>query len=217
MAGEKGAFELRTFIFIDQLQPQLAQFVAKDNRVYDPKEYDAAILLELAPAMEIHRMIDLALKATRVRLGSVVTERVYGTMQIQHEDQGEVIEAGEAVLRAAGKTKFDRAKVEIVTNMIIRGIQQDHAIYFTGTSAGNMVLAGDSVLILEVTPAAYLMLAANEALKAARVRLTTVNPFGATGRLVLCGPESEIDTAAQAALQALKQVNDEVDAHKAKK
>ncbi len=52
--AEKNAFELRTFIFIDQLQPQLAQFVAKDNRVYDPKEYDAAILLELAPAMEIH-------------------------------------------------------------------------------------------------------------------------------------------------------------------
>lgn len=215
--AEKNAFELRTFIFIDQLQPQLAQFVAKDNRVYDPKEYDAAILLELAPAMEIHRMIDLALKATRVRLGSVVTERVYGTMQIQHEDQGEVIEAGEAVLRAAGKHKYDRSKVEIVTNMIIRGIQQDHAIYFTGTSAGNMILAGDSVLILEVTPAAYLMLAANEALKAARVRLTTVNPFGATGRLVLCGPESEIDTAAAAALQSLKAVNDEVAAHKAGK
>ena len=57
------SFQLRTFIFIDQLQPQLAQFIAKDNRVYDPKEYDAAIMLELAPAMEIHRMINLALKA----------------------------------------------------------------------------------------------------------------------------------------------------------
>lgn len=218
MAGkEKGGFELRTFIFIDQLQPQLAQFIAKDNRVYDPKEYDAAILLELAPAMEIHRMIDLALKATRVRLGSVVTERVYGTMQIQHEDQGEVIEAGEAVLRAAGKTKYDRSKVELVTNMTIRGIQQDHAIYFTGTSAGNMVLAGDSVLILECAPAAYMMIAANEALKAANVRLTTVNPFGATGRLVLCGPESEIDTAAAAATSCLNALNAEVDAYKAGK
>ena len=100
--SNKSGFDLRTFIFIDQMQPQLAQFIAKDNRVYDPKEYDAAIMLELAPAMEIHRMIDLALKATNVRLGSVVTERVFGLMQIQHEDQGEVIEAGEAVLRQTG-------------------------------------------------------------------------------------------------------------------
>jgi len=212
MAQNTG-FELRTFIFIDQLQPQLAQFVAKDNRAYDPKEYDAAIMLELAPAMEIHRMIDLALKATAVRLGSVVTERVYGTMMIQNVDQGEVVEAGEAVLRADGLSPYDRSKVEIVTNMTIRGIEQDHAIYFTSTSYGNMIVAGESVLILEVRPAAYLMLAANEALKSARVRLTTIRPYGATGRLVLSGPESEIDTAAEAALQSLKALNDEVDAH----
>ena len=86
--SKDAGFQLRTFIFIDQMQPQLAQFIAKDNRVYDPKEYDAAIMLELAPAMEIHRMIYMALKSTNVRLGSVVTERQYGLMQIQHEDQG---------------------------------------------------------------------------------------------------------------------------------
>ena len=77
-----------------------------------------------------------------------------------------------------------------------------------------MILAGDSVLILECTPAAYVMIAANEALKAANVRLTTVAPFGATGRLVLCGTESEIDTAAAAAIQCLNALNAEIDAHK---
>jgi len=51
-----------------------------------------------------------------------------------------------------------------------------------------MVLAEESVFILEVTPAAYLALACNEALKAARVKLITIRPFGATGRLVLSGP-----------------------------
>ena len=111
-------------------------------------------MLELAPAMEIHRMIDLALKSTNVRLGSVVTERHFGLMQIQHHDQGQVIEAGAAVLRQTGLTPLDRARVEIVTNMIIRGIEQDHAIYFTGTSKGDMVLANESVFILETTPAA---------------------------------------------------------------
>ncbi|TNF23999.1 MAG: hypothetical protein EP329_26075 [Deltaproteobacteria bacterium] len=209
------SFSLRAYVFVDQLQPQLAQFIAKDNRVYDPSEYDAALLLELAPAMEIHRMIDLALKGTKARLGSVVTERIYGMMQVQHADQGEVIEAGEAVLRQTGLTIADRAHVDVVTNMIIRGIEQDHAIYFTGTSKGYMVLAEESVFILECSPAAYLTLAANEALKAGRVKLITVRPFGATGRLVMSGPEAEIDVAAAAALDSLNALNEERSAARA--
>ncbi len=204
-------FELRTYIFMDSLQPQLAQFIAKDNRVYDPSEYDAALMLELAPAMEIHRMIDLALKATKVRLGSVVTERHFGLMQIQHPEQAEVMAAGESVLQAAGLTQFDRARVDVLTNMVIRGIEQDHAIYFTGTSKGYMVLAGESVWILEVAPAAYLTLACNEALKAARVKLINLVPFGATGRLVMSGPESEIDSAADAGNAILRRLNEELE------
>ena len=200
-------FELRTLTFIDSLQPQLAQFIAKDNRVYDPAEYDAALFIEIHPAMEIHTMIDMALKSTKARLGSVVTERHFGLMQVQHEDQGEVMEAGRAVLDATGLEEHDRAEVKIVTNKIIRGIEQDHAIYFTGTSKGYMVLAGDSVFILEATPAAYLAIACKEALKAADVKLITIKPFGATGRLVLAGSESMIDSAAEAALAVLSKLN----------
>jgi ethanolamine utilization microcompartment shell protein EutL len=201
------SFELRAYVFVDSLQPQLAQFVAKDNRVYDPSEHDAAILLELAPAMEIHSMIDYALKATSVRLGSVVTERHFGMMQVQHASQGEVLAAGEAVLERTGLTLADRAIVELLTNKVIRGVEQDHAISFTGMSKGNMVVAGESLLILETTPAAYLTLACNEGLKAAHVKLITIRPFGATGRLVLSGPESEIDSAAEAAIASLEQLN----------
>jgi ethanolamine utilization microcompartment shell protein EutS len=202
-------FDLRAYLFIDRLQPQLAQFVAKDNKVYDPAEYDACIMLELAPAMEIHTMIDLALKATKVRLGSVVTERFFGLMQIQHADQGEVLAAGKAVLDATGKTVADRSLVEILTNKVIRHVEQDHAISFTGASRGNMIVAGESLLIMETAPAAYLTLGCNEALKAARVKLNLVRPFGATGRLVLSGPEAEIDAAAAAAVDALEKLNAE--------
>lgn len=210
-------FEMRTYIFMDQLQPQLAQFIAKDNRAYDPSEYDAALMLELAPAMEIHRMIDFALKSTKVRLGSVVTERQFGMMMIQHGDQGEVRAAGEAVLARAGLTPLDRSRCQIVTNMVIRSIEQDHAIYFTGTSKGYMVLAGESVLILETAPAAYLTIACNEALKAANVKLIQITPFGATGRLVMAGPEAEIDSAASAAVSILDKLNSEVGDRASKK
>ena len=72
-----------------------------------------------------------------------------------------------------------------------------------------MVVAGDSMLIMETTPAAYLAIACNEALKAAEVKLNTVRPFGATGRMVLAGPESEIDSAAEAAISILQKLNDE--------
>jgi len=200
-------FELRTLTFIDQLQPQLAQFTAKDNRVYDPAEYDAALFIEIAPAMEIHRMIDMALKATRARLGSVVTERKFGMMQIHHADQGEVLEAGRAVLRETGLEEHDRAEVNIVTRKVIRSVEQDHAIYFTGTSRGNMVVSGESVFILETTPAAYLAIACNEALKAANIKLVQIQPFGASGRLTMCGTESEIDSGADAAMRILESLN----------
>jgi ethanolamine utilization microcompartment shell protein EutL len=208
MATKDNSFELRTLTFIDSLQPQLAQFIAKDNRAYDPSEYDSALMLEIAPAMEVHRMIDMALKATKVRLGSVVTERQFGLMQVQHADQGEVKAAGAAVLKETGLTENDRAPVQILTNKIIRGIEQDHAIYFTSTSYGNMVLAGESVLIMETTPAAYLAIACNEALKAANVKLVQIQPYGASGRLIMSGTESEIDSAAEAALKVLDSLND---------
>jgi len=203
------AFELRTYTFIDSLQPQLAQFIAKDNRVYDPSEYDAALFLEIAPAMEIHTMIDMALKSTKVRLGSVVTERQFGLLEVHHPDQGEVKEAGMAILSATKLTVCDRAKVAILTNKIIRGVEQDHAISFTGMSKGNMVLAGESVFILETTPAAYLAIACNQALKAAQVKLVNIQPFGASGRLILSGTESEIDSAAEAALSIISDLNAE--------
>jgi len=201
------SFELRTYTFIDSLQPQLAQYIAKDNRVYDPSEYDAALMLEIAPAMEIHTMIDLVLKRTKVRLGSVVTERIYGLMQVHHADQGEVRQAGEVVLEEAGLTEGDRAAVKLVTNKTIRAVEQDHAISFTGMGKGNMIVAGESVLIMETSPAAYLTIGCTEALKTANIRLNMVRPFGATGRLIMSGPEAEIDYAAEAAVKTINNIN----------
>ena len=157
--------------------------------------------------MEIHTKIDQALKATRVRLGSMVTERVFGMMQVHHEDQGEVRAAGEAVLTASGLKENDRARCQILQNKIIRSVEQDHAISFTGLAWGQMVLAGDSVLIMEAEPAAYLSIACNEALKAAEINLVDIRVFGATGRLILAGSEAQIDYASAAATAALEDIN----------
>ncbi|MBM4372775.1 MAG: BMC domain-containing protein [Deltaproteobacteria bacterium] len=154
-------------------------------------------------------MIDLVLKRTKVRLGSLVTERHFGMMQIHHEDQGEVIEAGRIVFQETGLSVKDRSEVKILAKHVIRGVEQDHAIAFTGVSKGHMIVGGESVLIMEAEPAAYLAIACNEALKAAEVKLNMVKPFGATGRLILNGPESEIDSAAEAAIAILDKLNQE--------
>ena len=200
-------FELRTLTFIDRLQPQLANFISEEIIVNAPNEYDAMLIIEIAPAMEIHSMVDLALKRTSVELGALITERYFGQLFIQHADQGEVIEAGREIMRATGCDENDRAKIDILTNKIIRSVEPDHAAYFNIDSEDNQVNAGESVLIMETTPAAYLAIACNEALKAANVKLITIRPFGATGRLVMSGSESEIDSAADAALKIIDQLN----------
>jgi hypothetical protein len=199
-----GNFSLRTYSFIDSLQPQLAQYISADNRVYDPSEYDAALFCEIAPAMRIHEMIDLALKKTAARLGVVITERQYGQLEVHHSDQGIVLSAGRAVLEETGLSENDKAKCSLVSDLIVRNVQPDHAIALTGMArVGNMIVGGDSLLILECTPAAYMAYIANEALKAADVKLNLCTTWGVTGRMILGGPEAEIDASANAAKNAV--------------
>lgn len=66
-----------------------------------------------------------------------------------------------------------------------------------------MLLAGQTLFILDVEPAAYAVLAANEAEKSSETTLVEVRPFGASGRLYLGGTEADIDAASTAVLRAL--------------
>jgi len=200
------AFSLRTYIFIDSLQPQLAQYVASDNKVFDPSEFDSALYLEIAPAMEIHSMIDIALKRTAARLGVLITERQYGQLEVHHADQGVVLAAGGEILKETNLAEKDRAKCSIVLNKIIRSVHPDHAIALTGLGRGNMILGNDSLLIVECTPAAYMAYITNEALKAARIKLNLCTTWGMTGRMILGGDEANIDAAAEAANNAIKSI-----------
>ena len=70
-----------------------------------------------------------------------------------------------------------------------------------------MISPGESLLVMETQPAAYVAFAANEAEKAANVTLVDVTPYGAFGRLYLAGDEAEIDSAAQAAEAAIASIS----------
>jgi hypothetical protein len=124
-------------------------------------------------------------------------------MEIHHHDQGEVRQAGSAVLREIQQSETDRVKPRMVARQIIRNVEPYQAQLVNRIRYGSMLIPGQSLFILETEPAGYIVYAANEAEKAARVTLVDVNPIGAFGRLYMGGPEAEIDAASDAAVRAI--------------
>jgi hypothetical protein len=195
---------LKAFSFIDSLQPQLATFVGTTARGFLPIPGDAALYVEIAPGIAINTVMDVALKATKVRPAMQIVERAFGLLEVHHPDQGEVRQAGKAILEALELQEDQRQKPKVVSNQVIRHVEPDHAILVNSNRWGNMLLPGQSLFILETDPAGYITFAANEAEKAANVSLVEVKPFGAFGRLWMSGTESEIDSAREAAIKALE-------------
>jgi hypothetical protein len=206
---EMSKVTLKTFSFIDALQPQLATFVGMTARGFLPIPGDAALYVEIAPGISINSITDIALKATKVRPAMQIVERAFGLLEVHHHDQGEVRQAGQAILDTLELKEGDRQKPKIVSNQIIRSIEPDQAIVLNSSRRawGNMVLPGQSLFILETDPAGYVAFAANEAEKAANVSLVELTPFGAFGRLYMSGTESEIDSAREAAIKALGNIS----------
>lgn len=202
-----GGIELRTWVFLDAMQPAFASFIATTSKGFLPVEGQAALFIEVAPGIAINRITDVALKADRVRPGLQVVERAFGLLEVHSDRQSEVLSAGEAVLQRFGLRPADRLRPEVTSLEVITNVDPYQAQLVNRIRYGDMLLAGESLFILEVRPAGYVTLAANEAEKAAPVKLVQMQPFGAFGRLYLGGGESEIraaSEAAQAALQALE-------------
>jgi hypothetical protein len=194
---------LRTYVFLDSLQPQLAAFIGTTARGFLPVAGDAAMFIETAPGLIINRITDVALKATQCTPAIMVVERAFGLLEIHHRDQGQVRQGGQAVLSYLGIGETDRLQPRVVSDQIIRGVESYHAQVINKTRYGDMLIPGESLLILETEPAGYIAFGANEALKSAHVKLIDASLFGAFGRLYLAGPEAQIDAARSAALAKL--------------
>lgn len=198
---------LRTYVFLDQLQPQLATFIGKTAKGFLPVPGQASLWIEIAPGIAINRVTDAALKATRVQPAVQVVERAFGLLEVHDDDQGEVLQAGSTVLNHLELEEDGRMKPRAVTNQIIRSVEAYQAQIINRNSQGMMVLPGDSLFILETDPAGYVVLACNEAEKAANVSLVNITPYGAFGRLYMSGSEAEIDAASEAATKALANIS----------
>lgn len=197
------AVTLRSFVFLDQMQDQLAGFIGTTARGFLPVPGVAAYFVETAPGMVINRLTDVALKATQATPGIMVLERSFGLLELHHPDQGQVRLAGRAILEYLGVEESERLKPRVVSREVIRGLEPYHAQILNKQRYGDMLIPGESLYVLEVEPAGYIAYAGNEALKAARVKLVDATLFGAFGRLYLSGDEAQVDAAAAAAEQAI--------------
>ncbi len=195
---------LRSFIFLDQLQPQTMCYMGSWVKGSLPRKNMAAQIIEVAPGLDIEALTDIALKEANVQGGILVVERQYGYLEIHSRDVAAVKAAAEAVLASMGKNSSDAIRPRILASRIITKIDPNHAFLINRNKGGSMVLAGETLYVLETEPAAYAILAANEAEKAANIKIVDYRMIGATGRLYLSGSESEVTAAASAAEHALK-------------
>ncbi|MBC8419738.1 MAG: hypothetical protein H8E10_14195 [Desulfobacterales bacterium] len=195
--------ELRTYIYLDRLQPQYAAYVGANARGYIPVPGMAAILMEVSPGVVINKATDAAVKAANIRPGLMVVERHFGVLEFHSKAQAEVKHAGLAALKALGLTINDRVKPEILNSQIIHKVNAYHAQLINVARLSSMLLPGQDLYILEVHPAAYISLAANEAEKNSRVTLVDCRTYGAVGRLYLGGTQSDVERAAGAAETAV--------------
>jgi hypothetical protein len=198
--------ELRGALVIDEMQPQFAATVAANSDGYFPVAGESAFWLEVRPGIVVNRLLDVALKQCDVTPGALITERSYGTLEVHGPDQGQVREAGRRVLAAAGVGAEDGLAPHVLNDEIIRQIDDHQAMLINRSRAGMLVLGKDTLYTLEVNPAVWVLLAANEAEKAAPIRLVGLGNNGAVGRLRLAGSDAAIEAAVEAVRRSLAAV-----------
>ncbi|HBY08372.1 MAG TPA: hypothetical protein DEH22_11490 [Chloroflexi bacterium] len=196
--------QLRTYVMIDRMQPQYAAFTGKRTFGMIPVEGDAQIYIEISPAAEVYKVMDIALKTTNVQPGYLSMDRQYGFLEIHSNHQEAVQYTGEKALESMGLTETDRLKPTVLSANMISGIHPYQAQLINAGNAGGLVLANQTFCVIEVAPAAYIVLAANEAEKAAGITLNHYNSSGANGRLMISGTESAVRQSRDAAIAAIE-------------
>lgn len=200
------AFSLRCYSYIDRMQPQYAAFVGTITQGDLPTEGMASLYVEMAPGNEAFRVVDIAVKATEARPGAQIVEREFGMFEVHSTNQASVLEAGRVVLDRLGLREEDRIRPEVVSMQVITNIDPYQAQLINRFRRGSMLVPGQTMLVFECAPAAYINFACNQAEKQASISIIHVSSIGRFGRMWLAGSKSEIITARDAAVQALESV-----------
>jgi hypothetical protein len=186
------------------MQAQYAAFVGTITQGDLPTEGMASLYIEMAPGNEVFRTVDIAVKATEAKPGAQIVEREFGMFEVHSMNQAAVIEAGRVVLDRLGLQIEDRVKPQIASVQVITRIDSYQAQLMNRFRRGSMLVPGETMLVLECAPAAYINYACNEAAKKASIKIVHVASVGRFGRMWLSGSEAEIINAKSAAIQALE-------------
>ena len=199
-------FSLRVYSYLDRMQPQYAAFVGTITQGDLPTEGMAALYIEVAPGNEVFRLVDIAVKSTEAKPGAQIVEREFGMFEVHSKSQAEVLEAGRIVLDRLGLHISERVKPSIASVQIITNVDPYQAQLLNRFRRGSMLVPGETMLVLECAPAAYINYAVNEAEKGSNIKILHISSVGRFGRMWLSGSEAEILTARNAAVKALEEL-----------
>jgi len=197
-------FILRAYCYLDRLQPQFAGFLGTVTQGDLQVEGMASLAIEMSPGSDVYRLVDIALKTANVKPGAQVVEREFGMFEIHSSSQAEVLSAGDAVLNRLGLSINDRLKPQVASQQIITKVDPYQSQLLNRMRRGTMFEPGETMFVMECAPAVYISLAANEAEKAANIKIVHVRTVGRYGRLWLSGTEADIKNAQGAAVVALE-------------
>ncbi|HOM42922.1 MAG TPA: hypothetical protein PK481_05260 [Bacillota bacterium] len=199
--------DLRTFIIIDNMQPQYAAITGTVVKGDIALAGMCQLYIELAPGSGVYNLLNAALKQTNAKPGFQIVEREYGEVELHSFSPEDVKQAGQAILEACGKSVSDRRKPRIVYEQIISNIDPYQAQLINRDNRyGSIIVPGESLFILEVEPAAYISIAVNEAEKNSQTKIVTFDPVGRFGRMYISGTESEVRNAREAAIGTIERI-----------
>ena len=202
--------ELRVYLPIYDLQPQFAAYLSTPLRArgYPPFKGQHSLIIEVAPALAIHRISDLALKAAPdMEPGILFTERQFGLLELHSSDRQELDAAGKAILKGIGVKEDDQLVPNVLFDDIIEDLSDQHAIILNRSRSASMLVPGESLLLSEVTPALFACVAANEAERAApHAVLNDVQMMGVSGRIFMSGTVADLEIARTAINRVLESV-----------
>ena len=209
-ARPESPIELRVYLPIPDLGRQFAAYLGTPTRArgYPPREGDHALIVEVAPALAIERIIDLALKSVPdVEPGIHFVERQFGVLEVHSHDAGQVERAGAAILAGIGAEARDALRPRMLYVDVIEDVTDQHAVILNRNREASMLLPGQTLLIVEMTPALFAAVAANAAERVAPgLTLVTVSMIGAAGRVYLAGDTTDIVTARDEIVRVLEDV-----------
>ena len=202
--------ELRVYLPIEDLQPQFSAWLSSPTRAraYPPFKGQNSLIIEVAPALSIHKIADLALKAAPdMEPGLLFTERQFGLLELHADKMADLDAAGNAILNGIGASASEQLSPKILYHEIIEELADQHALILNRSRDGSILIPGVSLLIYEMTPALFACVAANEAEKVApNATINDVQMMGASGRIFMSGTFDEMKIARDRITEVLSNI-----------